>query len=123
MRVEPGTGAIRFLASIGVIRGFGFGFIASLVAAQNQRLIDEEKAIAQIEERMKQQVLVEEEVQKVAVAADARVSDFKRRFFDAINMKWLMDNPEAARVFGGQWQEPKPNIAGGGASTSSGARS
>jgi hypothetical protein len=43
------------------------------------------------------------------VAADARVSDFKRRFFDAINMKWLMDNPEAARVFSGQQQqEPKP---------------
>ena len=108
VRVEPGTGSIRFLASIGAIGGFGFGFIASLVAAQNQRLIDEEKAIAQIEERMKQQVLVEEEVQKLAVAADARVSDFKRRFFDAINMKWLMDNPEASRFFGGQQQEPKP---------------
>jgi len=108
VRVEPGTGAIRFLASIGAIGGFGFGFIASLVAAQNQLLIDEEKARAQIEERMKQQVLVEEEVQKLAVAADARVSDFKRRFFDAINMQWLMDNPEAARVFGGQRQEPKP---------------
>ena len=108
VRVESGTGAIRFLASIGAIGGFGFGFIASLVAAQNQLLIDEEKAIAQIEERMKQQVLVEEEVQKVAVAADARVSDFKRRFFDAINMQWLIDNPEAARVFGGQRQEPKP---------------
>jgi hypothetical protein len=109
VRVEPGTGSIRFLASIGAIGGFGFGFIASLVAAQNQRLIDEEKAIAQIEERMKQQVLVEEEVQKLAVAAEARVSDFKRRFFDAINMKWLMDNPEASRFFGGQQQqEPKP---------------
>lgn len=108
VRVEPGTGAIRFLASIGAIGGFGFGFIASLVAAQNQLLIDEEKALSQIEERMKQQVLVEEEVQKVAVAAEARVSDFKRRFFDAINMQWLMDNPEAARVFGGQQQEPKP---------------
>lgn len=108
VRVEPGTGAIRFLASIGAIGGFGFGFIASLVAAQNQLLIDEEKARAQIEERMKQQVLVEEEVQKVAVAADARVSDFKRRFFDAINMQWLMDNPEASRFFGGQQQEPKP---------------
>ncbi|HEY9795856.1 MAG TPA: FtsK/SpoIIIE domain-containing protein [Leptolyngbyaceae cyanobacterium] len=108
VRVEPGTGAIRFLASIGAIGGFGFCFIASLVAAQNQRLIDEEKAIAQIEERMKQQVLVQEEVQKVAVAAEARVSDFKRRFFDAINMQWLIDNPEAARVFGGQRQEPKP---------------
>ncbi len=101
IRIEPGSGGIRFLASLGGVGAFGFGFIASLVAAENQRLIDEEKALAEAQERIRQQVLVEEEVQKVAVAAEARVSDFKRRFFDAINMKWLMDNPEAARFFGG----------------------
>ncbi len=106
IRVERGEGGIRFLASLGGVGAFGFSFIAFLVAADSQRLIDQEKAIAQIEERMKQQVLVEEEVQKVAVAADARIADFKRRLFDAINMKWLIDNPEASRFFGGQ-EEPK----------------
>jgi hypothetical protein len=106
IRVERGEGGIRFLASLGGVGAFGFSFIAFLVAADSQRLIDQEKAIAQIEERMKQQVLVEEEVQKVAIAADARIADFKRRLFDAINMKWLTDNPEASRFFGGQ-EQPK----------------
>ena len=106
IRVERGEGGIRFLASLGGVGAFGFSFIAFLVAADCQRLIDEQKARVQFEERMKQQVLVEEEVQKVAVAADARIADFKRRFFDAINRIWLLDNPEAARVFSGQ-SEPK----------------
>lgn len=105
IRVEAGSGGIRFLASLGGVGAFGFSFVAFLVAAENQRFIDEEKARSLLEDRMKQQVLVEEEIQKVAAAADARVSDFKRRFFDAINMLWLMDNPEAARVFG---QQPEP---------------
>ncbi len=108
IRVERGEGGIRFLASLGGVGAFGFSFIAFLVAADSQRLIDEEKALAQVQARMKQQVLVEEEVQKVAAAADARISDFKRRFFDAINRVWLLDNPEAASLFSlGQQPDPK----------------
>ncbi len=102
IRVEPGSGGIRFLASLGGVGAFGLSFIAFLVAAENQRLIDEQKALLEVQERMSQQVLVEEEVQKVAAAADARIADFKRRFFDAINKVWLMDNPEARRFFSGQ---------------------
>jgi hypothetical protein len=108
IRVERGEGGIRFLASLGGVGAFGFSFIAFLVAADSQRLIDEEKALDQVQARMKQQVLVEEEVQKVAIAADARISDFKRRFFDAINHTLLMDNPEAASLFSSSGQQPDP---------------
>jgi hypothetical protein len=89
----------------GVVSPLSFGVcvVAALVAASNQRGIDEQKALKELLEAIQKQVLNDEEVQKLALASNMRVQDFQRELLDGYAALFFEKHPELLERFA-----PKP---------------
>jgi hypothetical protein len=85
----------------GVVSPLSFGVcvVAALVAAENQRGIDEQKALEELLEAIQKQVLNDEEVTKLALASDMRVQDFRRELLDGYAALVLEKHPELIERF------------------------
>lgn len=85
----------------GVVSPLSFGVcvVAALVAAENQRSIDEQKAAIEFLEAIQKQVLFDEEFQKLALASDMRVQDFRRELLDGYAARVLEKHPELVEKF------------------------
>jgi hypothetical protein len=82
---------------------FGVCVVAALVAAENQRSIDEQRAAIEFLEAIQKQVLGDEEMTKLALASDMRVQDFRRELLDGYAALVLEKHPELVEKFA-----PKP---------------
>lgn len=85
----------------GVVSPLSFGVcvVAALVAASNQRSIDEQRAAIEFLEAIQKQVLGDEEVQKLALASDMRVQDFQRELLDGYAALLFDKHPELLERF------------------------
>jgi hypothetical protein len=78
---------------------FAVCVVAALVAAENQRVIDEHKALEELLEASQKQVNSDEEVTKLALASDMRVQDFRRELLDGYAALLLEQHPELIERF------------------------
>jgi len=78
---------------------FGVCVAAALVAADSQRVIDERKAAIEFLEAIQKQLLTDEEIQKLALASDMRVQDFRRELIDGYAALLLEKHPELIERF------------------------
>jgi hypothetical protein len=85
----------------GVVSPLSFGVcvVAALVAAENQRSIDEQKALKELLGTIQKQVLSDEEMTKLALASDMRVQDFRRELLDGYAALLLEKHPELIERF------------------------
>jgi len=99
VQLKPGNNKSRVLWGVVSPLSFGICVMAALVAASNQRGIDEQKALKELLEAIQKQVLNEEEVTKLAVASDMRVQDFRRELLDGYAARVLEKHPELIEKF------------------------
>lgn len=99
VQLKSGNKASRVFWGIVSPLSFGVCVVAALVAAENQRGIDEQKALKELLEAIQKQVLNDEEVTKLALASDMRVQDFRRELLDGYAALLLEKHPELIERF------------------------
>ncbi|HEY9597086.1 MAG TPA: hypothetical protein V6D33_05400, partial [Cyanophyceae cyanobacterium] len=99
VRLFPGNKVSRVFWGILSPLSFGVCVAAALVAASNQQAIDERNASQQVLEGIQKQLLSEEEIQKLAIASDMRVQDFRRELIDGYAALLLEKHPELIERF------------------------
>jgi hypothetical protein len=103
VQLQSGSKVSRVFWGVVSPLSFGICVVAALVAAENQRGIDEEKALEELLETISKQVLNDEEIQKLALASDMRVQDFQRELLDGYAALFFDKHPELLERFA-----PKP---------------
>jgi hypothetical protein len=99
VRLFSGNKVSRIFWSILSPAAFAVCVAAALVAAENQRVIDERKAAIEFLEAIQKQLLTDEEIQKLAIASDMRVQDFRRELIDGYAALLLEKHPELIERF------------------------
>jgi hypothetical protein len=99
VQIESGNKVSRVFWGIVSPLSFGVCVVAALVAASNQRSIDEQKAAIEFLEAIQKQVLGDEEMTKLALASDMRVQDFRRELLDGYAALVLEKHPELIERF------------------------
>jgi hypothetical protein len=99
VQLFSGNKVSRVFFGIGCPTVFAVCVAAALVAAENQRVIDEHKALEELLEAIQKQVLNDEEVTKLALASDMRVQDFRRELLDGYAALLLEQHPELIERF------------------------
>ena len=108
VQLFSGNKISRVFFGIGCPTAFAVCVAAALVAAENQRVIDEQKALEELLEAIQKQVLNDEEIQKLAIASDMRVQDFRRELIDGYAALLLEKHPELIERFAKSTQpDPK----------------
>ena len=103
VQLQSGNKVSRVFWGILSPLSFGICVAAALVAAQNQRVIDERKTALEFLEAIQKQILSDEEIQKLAIASDMRVQDFQRELLDGYAALFFEKHPELIERFA-----PKP---------------
>ena len=99
VQLKSGNKVSRVFFGVVSPLSFGVCVVAALVAASNQRGIDEQKALKELLEASIKQVLNDEEVTKLALASDMRVQDFRRELLDGYAALLLEKHPELIERF------------------------
>jgi hypothetical protein len=108
VQLFSGNKISRVFFGIGCPTAFAVCVAAALVAAENQRVIDEQKALEELLEAIQKQVLNDEEMTKLAIASDMRVQDFRRELIDGYAALLLEKHPELIERFAKSTQpDPK----------------
>lgn len=94
VRQQPGSGIVRTLAGISSAVLFASTYLAFSQAAEKQRQLDSELAEQDAIFSAQSEILVDEAVQKTALAADLRVQQFRRDLYDAAALDYLQKNPD-----------------------------
>jgi hypothetical protein len=103
VRLFSGNKVSRVFFGILSPTAFAVCVAAALVAAENQRVIDERLSAQEFLEAIQKQLLTDEEIQKLAIASDMRVQDFRRELIDGYAALLLEKHPELIERFA-----PKP---------------
>ncbi|HEY9606225.1 MAG TPA: hypothetical protein V6C85_31755, partial [Allocoleopsis sp.] len=99
VRLFSGNKVSRVFFGILSPTAFAVCVAAALVAAENQRVIDERLSAQEFLEAIQKQLLTDEEIQKLAIASDMRVQDFRRELLDGYAALLLEKHPELIERF------------------------
>jgi len=97
-KLHQGWGLLRTASGVIGAVSFGAGYFTSGAASVKQRKSEEEAALNEARQKQLEattsDILDGEEIQKIAIATDLRVKDFKRELYDGYNTLYLEKNPE-----------------------------
>jgi hypothetical protein len=93
VRLFSGNKVSRIFWGILSPTAFAVCVAAALVAVENQRVIDERLSAQEFLEAIQKQLLSDEEIQKLAIASEMRVQDFRRELLDGYAALLLDKHP------------------------------